>query len=139
MNVLYEDIVAEGLRPAFEATHGKWVRHPSGWSLDEADSVRIVPDLVWFGSDRKPLIVIDAKYKATEEARRADLYQIVSYCRAMGVAQGVLVYADVDETRLVVRDGGPTVHVLRLAIDGDLREVRAALDALADRLRALAS
>jgi 5-methylcytosine-specific restriction enzyme subunit McrC len=41
--------------------------------------------------DGRPWVVVDAKWKRAPEAR-ADLYQVLGYCAALGFPRGVLVY-----------------------------------------------
>lgn len=76
------------------------------------------PDLVWYRGGR-PAAVIDAKYKAEKPAGypNADLYQLLAYCTALGLAEGHLVYAKGAEE--------PAVHEIRNA---DVRVIAYALD-----------
>lgn len=139
MNVVYEDFVAEGLRRALDEPPSRWHRHPSAFHLAEGRRVPIFPDIVWFGTNGQPKLVLDVKYKDTSEPKREDLYQLVAYCQSLGLKRGVLVYPTLDEQRLVVTNDGPTIDVLRLDPNGDPSDLQARLAALAGRLRILAS
>lgn len=78
-------MAAHGLRCAAQETHHR---------LDEAGRVQIRPDLVVRGRDGI-LCVVDAKYKDLKGGlpSTADLYQMVSYCTALGLERAHLVYA----------------------------------------------
>lgn len=55
------------------------------------------PDLVLFDGDAV-VHVADAKYKVNRDGlgREADYYQILSYCIALGVRDGTLIYCQSD-------------------------------------------
>ena len=69
--------------------------------LDIDNRVRIEPDLTLEGPSRA-LVAVDAKYKRTkgqEKAMHPDLYEVISYCTALGLigqastqVQGIIVY-----------------------------------------------
>lgn len=138
MDRVFEDVVVEGLR-AFLAPHVRWSRQPGGMHLDEGSRVIIRPDAIARrrGDDR-PLLVVDAKYKATAGAKNQDLYQLVAYSHALGASSAALVYATVQPERLRIRGGGPDVELHHLDLDCEPDELRARLASLAERLRALA-
>lgn len=138
MDEVYEDFVAEGLRGTMPAAI-HWVRQPPGFHLAEGRRVRLEPDVVYFDRARVPRVVVDVKYKATEEAKREDLYQMVAYCRAIGVDRGVLVYADVREDSLRVRNGGPSIELMRLDPDGEPADLDSRLASLSERIVRLAA
>jgi 5-methylcytosine-specific restriction enzyme subunit McrC len=63
--------------------------------LDVGKSIEIRPDVVHL-SGGSPAAVFDAKYKLEDNTSgypNADAYQMLSYCTALGLAQGWLVYA----------------------------------------------
>lgn len=134
MDRLFEDVVVEGLRVLLRP-EGKWVRHPGNLHLDVDDRVPIYPDAVWYRRGKPPLVV-DAKYKATSMAKREDLYQVTSYCQAIGATRAVVVYAQVDPGLLRVRRGGPVIELVQLDLDCDLGVLDERLRVVADRLRA---
>jgi len=76
--------------------------------------IRMRPDLLLHrhGSDRA---VSDVKYKELEiqDWPRADLYQLLAYCSALGLPQGLLIYADYREPeRHVVHNAGVRLEVM---------------------------
>jgi 5-methylcytosine-specific restriction endonuclease McrBC regulatory subunit McrC len=81
------------------------VRQQQSHSLDLDHRTRIVPDLTLEGPNGS-VVAVDAKYKRTEvpgEAKHPDLYQVISYCVALGLiaqtstqVQGILVYPRVE-------------------------------------------
>lgn len=136
MNRLFEDIVVEGLRP-FLRSSGVWLRQPPQLRLDEGGTVPIRPDAVLFGRRGGPaMLVLDVKYKATEDAKNQDLYQLTAYSHALGASRAALVYADVTPQTLRVCRGGPTIELHRLGLDREPDELRADLRSLAVRLNA---
>lgn len=78
--------------------------------------------------------VVDAKYKADESARNADLYQMLAYCTALQSHLGILVYADAPDDVICVQGAGIEVRVFSLGLDKEpdeiLRRVGAVRDAI---------
>ena len=82
--------------------------------LDQAEQVSLRPDVVVQRRGGLPL-VLDTKYKLPGPPQPGDLYQLLTYCQALGSAHGGLVYpAPTSTTPLVVRQSGLTVHALAL-------------------------
>lgn len=132
MPQLFEDFVTVALGEEIERRGGRTQRQAPTW-LDEADSVRMKPDLVWTSAAGAPRGVIDAKYKAEKPAGfpQADLYQLLAYCTALDLPVGHLVYAKGSgetERRHVIRGKGVEIvqHVLDLAQAPDrlLRQIK---------------
>jgi 5-methylcytosine-specific restriction enzyme subunit McrC len=131
MPQLFEDFVTVALGEELERRGGRARRQAPTW-LDEADSVRMKPDLVWTSAAGIPRGVVDAKYKAEKPAGfpQADLYQLLAYCTALELPVGHLVYAKGSgetERRHVIRGNGAEIvqHVLDLTQTPDrlLRQV----------------
>lgn len=95
---IYEDFVSVSLGEAL-SRRGGFVRTQFPVFLDEADQVKIEPDIVWLDQSRRPIAVIDAKYKAERPSGfpDADLYQLLAYCTAMQLPIGHLIYAKGNE------------------------------------------
>jgi 5-methylcytosine-specific restriction enzyme subunit McrC len=92
------------------------------WHLDEAESVPMRPDLVWYRSgSATPAAVIDAKYKAEKPSGypNADLYQMLAYCTVSGLRHGHLVYAKGNEPEAQHRVLGTAVEIAQHALDLD--------------------
>lgn len=120
MAKIFEDFVTVALREALRPCGG-WSRLQYRTHLDEAESVPVSPDFVWFEGDR-PRIVVDAKYKAEKPSGfpQADLYQLLAYCTVLGLSVGHLVYAKGNEeaqTHVVVGSG---VMIVTHALDLDV-------------------
>ena len=134
MNDVFEDFVFAAigdelrgiLPPAYRWRQGKSV------ALDEERRVRPEPDLsLWHGS--RCVFVGDAKYKETEQGEVGDIYQLLAYCSATGLDEGLLLYAE--------KPSGPSVHRVvrggpRLRVE--TVDVTAPLDQVRDRCRTLA-
>ncbi|MEO3751826.1 restriction endonuclease [Streptomyces sp. B6B3] len=135
MNKVFEDFVCVALREALRQFGGRCALQARGVYLDEADTVRMRPDLVWNGEEGGPIAVADAKYKAEKRGAfpDADLYQMLAYCAALGLGEGHLVYARGSATRTShrVRGADIVLHQHALALDRPP-------DALLAQLRTLA-
>lgn len=81
--------------------------------LDRARRVWLRPDLVVARAGR-PAVVLDTKYKLAAIPDPADLYQLTTYCQALGIGHGVLVYPAPTPTAPLVLRGGVTLHSLSL-------------------------
>ena len=137
MNRVFEDFVTVALREAYHGT-GLVCRLQDPHHLDEAGSVRLRPDLVLYGPDGTPAAVADAKYKAQKSAGypEADLYQMLTYCTALGLPEGHLVYAkgEAPHTALRVRRAGTEIHRHALDLDRPPAALLAELRSLAERM-----
>lgn len=122
MAKVFEDFVCTALSEAAPFADGRsYLQYPA--HLDEAADVPMKPDFVW-ERDGLPLVVADAKYKREKPSGypNADLYQMLSYCTALGLGEGHLIYAK-GETQ-------PQVHSI---IGADVKIVCHALDLEGDR------
>lgn len=117
MATVFEDFVTAAFTEALERLDGH-VSPQDPQVLDEAGKVKMNPDLVWYRGGG-PAAVIDAKYKAEKPAGypNPDVYQLLAYCTALGLAEGHLVYAKGAED--------PAVHEIRNA---DVRVIAHSLD-----------
>jgi 5-methylcytosine-specific restriction enzyme subunit McrC len=102
MNELFERFVISAFERAEESVPLVSVKRHRRCDLDLDGRVKIDPDLTLEGPNRS-MVAVDAKYKRTkgqETAKHPDLYQVISYCVAMGLTdqastptpQGILVY-----------------------------------------------
>lgn len=122
MAKLFEDFLTGALGAALTA-HGGRFRAQDRWHLDEAASVSMKPDIVWYGpGSRRPTAVVDAKYKAEKPSGypNADLYQMLAYCTVRGLPRGHLVYAKGNETEARHRVVGTGVEIHQHALDLDV-------------------
>ncbi|MEU7044721.1 restriction endonuclease [Streptomyces varsoviensis] len=132
---IFEDFVCTALREALAAYGGRCALQAQDVYLDEAEAIRMRPDLVWYGRRGSPRAVADAKYKAEkpEGFPDADLYQMLAYCTALGLPEGHLIYARGYEpsARHRVRHAGICVYQHALALERSPDELLAAIAAIA--------
>jgi 5-methylcytosine-specific restriction enzyme subunit McrC len=68
-------------------------------------------------------------------ARIGDYYQLLAYCTALNLAEGVLIYAQTDdeepERQVVVRHAGTRLVTYRLELSGGAAEIEGAVEGLA--------
>ena len=93
MNVVFQEFVTVALRETLRVSDRVFLEKTIG-SLDEADRVRLRPDLTWWLGG-ECVFVGDAKYKrvTVESVPNADLYQLLAYVTALDLPGGLLVYA----------------------------------------------
>jgi 5-methylcytosine-specific restriction enzyme subunit McrC len=94
MNKVFEDFVCRALAEALARHRGHADASYHSY-LDEEQHARLEPDLVHLIGER-PVAVFDAKYKLGRSKGRyqnPDLYQMFTYCTALGLKTGWLVYA----------------------------------------------
>jgi 5-methylcytosine-specific restriction enzyme subunit McrC len=140
MNRVFEDFVEASLREALERHGGRAVSQHR-WSLDDADRVKLRPDVTWWERG-KCLAVVDAKYKSLENRGlpNHDVYQLLAYCTAYGLPVGHLIYAAGNETERLhrVRNGGVQLEVHALDLERPPRELLLSMDALGGAIAARA-
>lgn len=160
MNDLFQDFVLDRLRSALRGRLDV-VDEPTV-HLGSPRRLAMRPDLVFRrpGSGRHSAAVYvgDTKYKLSwGPARMADYYQLLAYTTALGLDDGVLIYAqrptaaaadamlddlidDPFDTELVhtvrIRNTTTSLHVYRLPLTGTNAEVEAGLTSLAGWLLA---
>ncbi|MFF3613097.1 McrC family protein [Streptomyces sp. NPDC002580] len=132
---IFEDFVCTALREALAQYGGRSALQAQGVYLDEAEAVRMRPDLVWYGNHGIPRAVADAKYKAEkpEGFPDADLYQMLAYCTALGLSDGHLIYARGYEPSAThrVRHAGIRIHQHALALEQSPDELLVAITSIA--------
>jgi 5-methylcytosine-specific restriction enzyme subunit McrC len=141
MNDVFEDFVSaaigDELRPILPTSY-RW-RQGKSVSLDEDLNVRPEPDLsLWHGT--RCVFVGDAKYKETEQGEVGDIYQLLAYCSATGLDEGLLLYAEKPSgpsVHRVVR-GGPRLRVETVDVTAPLARLRDRCHALAVEIAATA-
>ena len=117
---LYERFVAAWLK----------VHLPPAWHVKVQESVhvgsnnelRFNVDLVLYDRNGRTQCVLDTKYKVADKADNADVSQIVTYAKAKGCREAVLIYPAPLQRPLDVEIGDLHVRSLTLALDADLEE-----------------
>ncbi len=83
-----------------------------------------------------------AKYKGLDVAgfRHADIYQMLAYCTASGLASGLLVYAAGEAESGVhrVRNAGKTIEVASLDLEGTPEMILSEVGSIAGWVRSMA-
>lgn len=135
MNRLFERFVTDQLKRLLAGRLD--VKDQVLTDLDVGGKVNMYPDLVFYRRGR-PVLVADLKYKLTEDGlgRTGDYYQLLAYSTALGLRNGVLIYAGDDQlatTARVVR-AGPDLTVRPLTLSGNPLEVESSLKQLAGDL-----
>lgn len=140
MNRLFETFVTQVLRD--RAPFGISVAAQVPIHLDEQKKVPMQPDLVI--RDRGvSRLVADCKYKRLEldEFRHHDVYQVLAYCTAINVEQGLLVYPSHEvnvREEVSVRHAPVVIRQTTLDLSGNLEALALACDCLAHDVFSLA-
>lgn len=145
MNVVFQEFVTVALREALGISMHVF-REKSIDSLDEPvdvdkdGKVKLRPDLTWWEGG-SCVFVGDAKYKniADRSVPNADLYQLLAYTTALDLPGGLLIYAqgEADDTVYEVRHVGKRLEVAALDLSGELNDILARVDTLAEKVKAL--
>ncbi len=139
INVVFEEFVTVALREALGLS-SRTFRQSGIPSLDKDGRVSLIPDLTWW-RDGECIFVGDAKYKnlTGRSVPNPDLYQLLAYVTALDLPAGLLVYAkdEADVATYKVRYSGKRLEVAGLDLSGDLDQVLARVDRLADTVRGL--
>jgi 5-methylcytosine-specific restriction enzyme subunit McrC len=137
MNKLFERFVTERLRQALVGhleVHDQTTAH-----LGTGRQVRMTPDLE-FRHRGRTVYVADIKYKLTADAtaRNSDHYQLLAYCTAFDLPEGVLIYCLKEGGRLersvTVRHAGKVLQTRAIDLSGPAASVDAEMALLADWL-----
>ncbi|MBA2776660.1 MAG: hypothetical protein H0U31_08020 [Chloroflexia bacterium] len=137
MNVLFERFITRALKDRLGAPFR--LDDQVHIKLDRENRVQMRPDLV-VSRDGTRVLVADCKYKRlhTGEHRHHDLYQLLAYCTAIELREGLLIYprhlADLS-TQISVRGVDVRLRAYSVDLGGSTGEVMMELDQLADRVR----
>lgn len=120
------------------ADHGWTVRdgnlHPTNFFVDQRQ-YRVHPDIIVF-RDRKPIAVIDAKYKPNP--KEADRYELLAFMDALGVQRGALLCPQLDDATSSYMGntmGGKEISLLRFDLGAENPQTEA--DRLFENIRRL--
>lgn len=118
MSRLYERFVAEWLKVHLLSP---WrIKAQESVSVGSNNELRFDVDLVLYDKDGQAHCVLDTKYKTAGQADNADVSQVVTYARAKGCRQAVLVYPTPLQRPLDVLIGGLRLRSLTFGLDDDL-------------------
>jgi 5-methylcytosine-specific restriction enzyme subunit McrC len=132
MNAVFEDWLTAALRRALELRGGAVDGHRVV-RVDEAGRLPAWPDITWWDGP-VCLAVVDAKYKAPEQAPAADLYQVLAYCTALGLPDGHLVYAGGTPATHTLRRAGTRLHAHTVDLAASVADLLTQVDALAQTI-----
>lgn len=136
MNQLFEKYVTRTLNRIFQKDLRVTDQYRT-W-LDFAGEVAVRPDIVVSGGG-EALFIADCKYKrlAIGGHRHSDLYQIVSYCTALNVTRGMLIYprhlTDIDSF-LDIRSTTLTIHEISVNLSGSVLQMQKSMLMLAESI-----
>jgi len=140
MNDLFQRFVTLRLRRALNGSL-RLIDEPTR-HLGRGGQVTMYPDLEFHDPlTNRATYVGDVKYKITADgrARSADYYQMLAYCTALNLPEGVLIYclADGDPPRRVVEVVHTDIRLRTFPIDlrGDADAVDGAIQELADWIK----
>ena len=144
MNTVFQEFVTQALREELrvsEHTLRSDDRIPRRVALDDDGKVRLKPDLSWWDGPTCTFVG-DAKYKnITDDGHvpNADLYQLLAYATALDLPGGLLAYAqgEADTATYQVCNAGKRLEVVAVDLAGTIDELRASVDRVAARVRAL--
>ncbi|MYE86073.1 MAG: restriction endonuclease [Gammaproteobacteria bacterium] len=143
MNVVFQEFVTQALRRALclsEHAFPSDKNLPEGIWLDEANRVRLKPDLTWW-VEGKCTFVGDAKYKKVRDERvpNADLYQLLAYTTALDLTGGMLIYAKGEDKEILhrVRHASKQIDIAALDLSGSIKQIDLRVQHLAKRVREL--
>ena len=139
MNRVFEQFLFVALREELGLPDSEWRK--GNLTLDKADAIKLEPDLSWWTAGRCRFVG-DAKYKRLEvaEFRHADIYQMLAYSTASGLASGLLVYAAGETEPGVhrVRNVDKTIEVVSLNLTGTPEMILSEVRRIAARVRRMA-
>jgi 5-methylcytosine-specific restriction enzyme subunit McrC len=142
MNVVFEDFIFAAMGDslsAFGEPAERWC-HGRSVALDEATLLEPEPDLsLWRGG--RCVFVGDAKYKVTGKGAIDDLYQLLAYCTATDLREGLLIYAEQPAGPMTHRvvHGGPQLHVEAVNVEAPTEMLLARCRELAGRVLNIAA
>ncbi|MEU5265095.1 restriction endonuclease [Amycolatopsis sp. NPDC021455] len=135
LETIFEDFVTGSIARALGSRAEGWPSTPYKSHLDKRNQVPIKLDLVWNHRDR-PVAAVDAKYKG--KPNNDNLFQMLSYCTALDLRQGHLVYARGAEPLKTyeVKHGGIELFVHAVDLTAPRRTLLESIDQIADRITA---
>lgn len=140
MNVVFERFVRMAMRNALGADTGTFPDRPPRMWLDQKGTVPLKPDLCLV-KDGRVVWVGDAKYKRLPSGayNNSDLYQLLAYCVALGLAGGTLIYAadqGVRNAEHVVAATGKRLRVAALDLSESRKRILEQIEVIARDPRA---
>lgn len=117
---LYELFVAEWLKAHLPAPW--FVKAQERVIVGAQDELQFDVDLVLYDGHGRAHTVLDTKYKTPDKPANDDVSQIVTYAKAKGCRDAVLIYPAALERPLNVMIGDVHLRSLAFPLDGDLEQ-----------------
>ncbi|MCP4426040.1 MAG: restriction endonuclease [Chloroflexi bacterium] len=126
---LYELFVAEWLQAHLPVP---WhIKSQERVTVGAGDELMFDVDLVLYDGDGRPRAVLDTKYKTPDKPSNDDISQIVTYAKAKGCNEALLIYPAGLKRPLDLTIGDIRLRTLAFTLDGDLEQAgQRFLDAL---------
>ncbi len=144
MNQVFEDFVVTALRETLRLSARSFPQESRGHSLrlDQAGVIHLYPDISWWDGPQCRFVG-DVKYKRIDidGAKNSDLYQILSYCVAANLPNGMLIYAhgEAEQVTHAIVHLGKRIEVRTLDLSGAPDQILGQIGHIADRVRAISS
>ncbi|WP_158264974.1 McrC family protein [Blastopirellula marina] len=134
MNELFEVFVFRRLAAILHPA-GVTVRDQHSMRFDKSGQAEIRPDLI-IQAPMGRRLAADTKYKTSDKPQPSDLYQMLAYCRVMGIDRGLLITVGQGAPRTYqVCDGETSIEVIPVDLDGTPNDIMNSLTNLANWIR----
>ena len=120
MPQLYERCVANWLQKHLPAPYR--IKAQESTIIGPNDELRFQIDLTLYGENGRPLAVLDTKYKTPDKPSSADISQVITYAKAKGCHDAMLIYPQPLSQPLQVQIGDVQLHTLTFGLDDDLNQ-----------------
>ena len=147
MNTVFQEFVTQALREELRVSEhtlcsdNRTYRPKAYYTSMRTRHVRLKRLTSRGGMAPTCTFVGDAKYKRADDGHvpNADLYQLLAYATALDLPGGLLAYAqgEADTATYQVRNAGKRLEVVAVELGGTIDELRASVDRVAARVRAL--
>lgn len=118
MAQLYERSVANWLQAHLPAPYQ--VKAQESTLVGPHDELRFQIDLTLYGENGRPLAVLDTKYKTPDRPSQADISQVITYAKARGCQNALLIYPQALPQPLSVLVGDVQLHTIHFGLERPL-------------------
>ncbi|MCP4422576.1 MAG: restriction endonuclease [Chloroflexi bacterium] len=118
MAQLYERFVANWLKAHLPPPYR--IKAQENTTIGPNDELRFQIDLTLYAENSSPLAVLDTKYKTPDKPSSADISQVITYAKAKGCNQAILIYPQPLPKPLHLQVGDVHLHTLAFGLDGNL-------------------
>ena len=135
MNWLFEKVVWTIINQ-HSSDLGVTAREQKYYPLDKASLVKVQPDVILYHQNL-PALILDAKYKL--DPNRADVYQVLAYCHALGLNRAILVHPEGEQIptrQLLIREPGEfKISYLSIDLSVDPSDIEEAIRGFIEEVR----